>query len=110
MFFGLVWYSWLGLAWFGCFNFEKRQFLNISQRLGFSLLKGPKVCGGVNGGSAGARISRPIIVIRLESKLINKTKVILLEFVWPLLNMPNYVFGLVWYSWLGLVWFGCFKF
>ena len=27
---------------------------------------------GVNGGSAGARISRPIIVIRLESKLINK--------------------------------------
>ena len=31
------------------------------------------VVGG-NGGSAGARISRPIIVIRLESKLINKIK------------------------------------
>ena len=87
-------------------NFENRQFLNIKQRLGFSLLKGSKVCGGVNGGSAGARISRPIIVIRLESKLINKTKVILLEFVWPLLNIPNYVFwfGLVFMAWFGLVW------
>ena len=31
------------------------------------------VVGG-DGGSAGARISRPIIVIRLESKLINKIK------------------------------------
>ena len=33
-----------------------------------------KVPGGEIGGAAGARISRPIIVIRLESKLINKIK------------------------------------
>ena len=68
--------------------------------------KGPKVCGGVIGGAAGARISRPIIVIRLESKLINKTKVILLEFVWPLLNIPYYIFwvGLVYMAWFSLVW------
>ena len=35
---------------------------------------GEKVPGGEIGGAAGARISRPIIVIRLESKLINKIK------------------------------------
>ena len=35
---------------------------------------GEKVPGGETGGAAGARISRPILVIRLESKLINKIK------------------------------------
>ena len=33
---------------------------------------GPKVCGGENGGAAGARMSRETLVISHESKLINK--------------------------------------
>ena len=56
------------------------------------------VVGG-NGGSAGARISRPVIVIRLESKLINKIKAtgsgtLFLVFI--------QYFSALWYS---MVWF-----
>ena len=35
---------------------------------------GPKVCGGENGGAAGARMSRLTSVISRESKLINNIK------------------------------------
>ena len=60
------------------------------------------VVGG-DGGSAGARISRPIIVIRLESKLINKIKA-----TFFFLNNILVPFGTVWFGWFGfhdLVWF-----
>ena len=43
-------------------NYSLFQYLELVEKF---------VVGG-NGGSAGARISRPIIVIRLESKLIKK--------------------------------------
>ena len=101
------WFGIHGLVWFGLvvLNFEKWQFLNIKQRLGLSLLKGPKVCGGVNGGSAGARISRPIIVIRLESKLINKTKVMCARVCLASAFLITFFgFGLVFMDWFGLVW------
>ena len=64
--FGLVFRIWFGfLEWF-----DKLSFFTKFQP--FSIPRtGEKVPGGEIGGAAGARISRPIIVISLESKLLN---------------------------------------
>ena len=73
-------------------NYSLFQYLELVEKF---------VVGG-NGGSAGARISRPIIVIRLESKLINKIKatgsgalfLVFIEYFSPF-----------WYSMVWMVWF-----
>ena len=73
-------------------NFSSLAGLEVSEKF---------VVGG-DGGSAGARISRPIIVIRLESKLINKIKatgsgalfLVFIEYFSPF-----------WYSMVWMVWF-----
>ena len=99
---GLVCFSWFGLVFWN-------RMTNLASVQNYSLftyleLVEKFVVGG-DRGSAGARISRPIIVIRLESKLINKIKatgsgalfLVFIQYFSPLW------YSMVWFSWFGLV-------
>ena len=77
--FGLVWYGmvrygivWYSLVWFYLKKNRETSCLNVKFYALWIPRSGPKVCGGENGGAAGARMSRLTLVISLESKLINK--------------------------------------
>ena len=75
--FGLVWYGmvWYDTVWFGLVLKKKNRETSCLNAKFYALWiprSGPKVCGGENGGAAGARMSRLTLVISLESKLIKK--------------------------------------
>ena len=79
--FGLVWYGMVryGMVWYGLVLFKKNRetsCLNAKFYAPWIPRSGPKVCGGENGGAAGARMSRLTLVISLESKLINYSLVV----------------------------------